>query len=223
MQPENIDGRSNCFEDMKRFTRKRSQLTIFDIGANVGQTIDKFKHYFPVSVLHAFEPGSATFEELFKNYKETQSTYLYKMALGSTKGEMEFFENDNPDMSSFLEIDRMGWGKIIKTTMVKTITIDEFCEENSIDKIDILKTDTQGFEFEVLKGASQMMKANKIQLIYLEIIFSEQYKGLPSCGDIYNFLIQNNFRLIKFYDFRFQENLSSWADALFVNQKFERD
>ena len=47
---------------------------------------------------------------------------------------------------------------------VNTDTIDNYCKDNDIDCIDILKIDTEGSEIEVLEGAKNML--NKIERLY---------------------------------------------------------
>ena len=63
---------------------------------------------------------------------------------------MTFLENSNPDMSSFLPLSEFGWGKVTKETPVEVKTIDQaFILDQNIEQVDILKSDTQGFDFEV--------------------------------------------------------------------------
>jgi hypothetical protein len=85
----------------------------------------------------------------------------------------------------------------------------------------LLKTDTEGYELNVLKGASEMIKQNKVQFVYVEILFNENYVGQSSFGEIYNFLIENSFELVRFYDVLYtNEGLASKTDALFINRSF---
>ncbi len=51
---------------------------------------------------------------------------------------------------------------------VQIDTIDDYCERAGIDHIDILKSDTQGYDLEVLRSAGKMLSAGKIKLVYLE-------------------------------------------------------
>ena len=125
-------------------------------------------------------------------------------------------------MSSFLEMTSLGWGQAEKTTQVDVVTIDDFCAKNGISKIDILKSDTQGFDFEVLKGSAQLMERNKISLIYLEVMFSAMYRGLPRFDEMYRFLLDRNFTLVTFYTFHYQEGRAGWTDALFINNDFHQ-
>ncbi|WP_446361310.1 FkbM family methyltransferase [Coleofasciculus sp. G2-EDA-02] len=204
---------------MDKFTHNDHPV-IFDVGANVGQSIRKFRRIFPSSTIHSFEPSPRTFETLKQQVNKLESIHLWNYALGSSSGSMNFLENSYSDMSSFLPISEYGWGKIIKETLVEVKTIDQFCHEKNIEKIDILKSDTQGFELEVFQGAENTIKAQKIGLIYFEVIFSDMYKNLPSFGKIYNFLTERDFLLVNFYKFNYQNNLASWTDALFVHNSY---
>jgi hypothetical protein len=135
---------------------------------------------------------------------------------------MTLLENTNSTMSSFLPLSKFGWGNIKQETIVEVKTVDQFCQEKNIERIDILKSDTQGFELEVFKGAEHTIKANKIGLICFEIIFSDMYKELPSFAQVCDFLESRDFLLVSFYKFSYQEDLASYTDALFINKSYVR-
>lgn len=207
----------NPISDMKMFLPNDEPL-IFDIGANIGQTVNRFRSAFPKAKIYSFEPSPTTFETLKGNVLKHTNVYLHNCAMGSSLKQMTFFENTFSEMSSFLKLSEFGWGTVAKETLVDVNTVDHFCSDNGIDRIDILKSDTQGFDFEVFKGAEGSMRLNKIGLIYFEVTFSDMYKDLPSFGEIYNFLVGHNFRLVSFYKFFYQEQLVSWTDAVFVHK-----
>jgi FkbM family methyltransferase len=56
-------------------------------------------------------------------------------------------------MSSFLPLGPDGWGQIVDEREVSIDTIDNYCMRNRISSIDLLKSDTQGFNLEVIKEA----------------------------------------------------------------------
>lgn len=121
-------------------------------------------------------------------------------------------------MSSFLELDELGWGKIKDKTDIQIHTLDQFCLEHAIDHVDILKIDTQGFDFEVIRGAETLINENKVGLLYFEIIVSNQYKNLYKVGDVFNYLTDRGFKLITLYPFSMQKGLASWTDGLFIHE-----
>jgi len=207
----------NAFHDMKRFITTDTPL-VFDVGANIGQSVRKFRRYFPQSVIHAFEPGPNTFKTLCHETQNSTDLHLWNVALGASLGELPLLENSYSDMSSFLPLGESGWGRIVNETTVSVTTIDDFCLERCIQYIDILKTDTQGFDLEVFKGAENAFLAKHVSAIYLEVILSRMYENLPSLPRIMEFLTRHGFRLVSFYDTHYQMNLASWTDALFIHE-----
>ncbi|MFN2542396.1 MAG: FkbM family methyltransferase, partial [Chthoniobacterales bacterium] len=85
---------------------------------------------------------------------------------------------------------------------------------------DILKSDTQGYELEVFKGAEEVIRENRIGLIYFEFIFAEMYRDLPPFDQVYRYLVERDFLLVGIYNFHRQNDLASWADILFVNREY---
>ena len=104
--------------------------------------------------------------------------------------------------------------------VVPVTTIDEYCAERSINCIDVLKTDAQGFDLDVIKGARQMIAENRVHLIYLELIFSKMYERLPRLDEIYGHLADSGFELVCFYRFSFQHDRAAVSDAMFVNPRY---
>lgn len=206
-------------EDISRFILTDEPI-IFDVGANIGQTVHKFFGQFPNSIIHSFEPSPTTFATLQQNVGKMHQVYLWNIACGSKIEQRLLQENVNSDMSSFLQLDKFGWGKIKKETIVPITTIDQFCEEQKIDRIDLLKIDTQGFDFEVIKGAKKLIDKNKIGLLFFEIIFSEQYEDLPRVTEIFDYLLTSDFKLVTLYPFSYQKGLASWTDGLFIHKSY---
>ena len=207
---------------MRRFVGDAPRPMIFDVGANYGQSVDKFKKAFPLSFIHSFEPSPITFASLKRHCSAFSDVHVWNLGVGACNGTLPFLENSQSDMSSFLPPSKCGWGEIVRTTDVKITTLDVFAEEQGVEFVHVLKSDTQGFDYEVFKGARNLMRQDKIGLIYFEFIFSDMYKNLPLFHDVFQYLSENRFDLVSFYDFHFQNELVSWADVLFVNRAFYR-
>ena len=96
--------------------------------------------------------------------------------------------------------------KGFKILKVKTNTIDNFCKNNKIIKIDILKIDVEGSELEVLKGSKKIL--NKTHLIQLEIYQNKK-----------NFIkIEKKITtLLKKYNFYKIGEKKIWSVSLFSN------
>ncbi|MBX9888404.1 MAG: FkbM family methyltransferase [Flavobacteriaceae bacterium] len=192
----------------------------FDIGANSGQTITKIKQFYPNCDLHSFEPSKICFSYLSQNFGESKRLKLNNVAMGAKKELLDFNEYSWSALNSFLTR-AYTKSKIIDNYKVEVTTIDDYCFNNKIKSISLLKTDTEGFELNVLKGATNMMMHNHIQFVYVEIFFNLNYVGQSSFGDIYNYLLEKGFDLVRFYDVGYTESgLASKTDALFINQNF---
>ena len=63
--------------------------------------------------------------------------------------------------------------------------------ENSVNSIDILKIDTEGYEFNVIKGAEEKIK--NIKYIYFEHHFDDMLKKKYTLTKIHNYLEENGF------------------------------
>jgi hypothetical protein len=84
---------------------------------------------------------------------------------------------------------------------VMTKTIDEFCSENAISKIDILKIDTEGYDFNVLRGAQKMLSSNSVAFTYFEFNDFTQGAGTEggSLNEITEYLSGFGFQFVATY------------------------
>src|SRR5262245_42791415 len=86
--------------DMVRLVRSQRRVTIFDVGANVGQTIQLLRVTFPQATIHAFEPGNNAFKALRENCSQLKRVHINNFAVGSRLETREFMEGTISEMSS---------------------------------------------------------------------------------------------------------------------------
>ena len=177
----------------KYYNKKNDKLIIFDVGANTGQSIKRFNNKFNLKEIHCFEPNLPSFEKLKSN--ANNFFFLNNFALGE-KAEIKTFNNyPKTSSSSFYRIDKKSSiyeiNKEFYSSNVKIITLDKYIEDTKIDKIDILKIDTQGFEVSVLKGAINAIKDKRIDFIETEINLGFQYEIKTSFKEIEDQLYDN--------------------------------
>jgi FkbM family methyltransferase len=163
----------DAFADIKRLSQawQYSIDVFFDVGANVGETIARARHNFGGCRIIAFEPHPKTFGQLTYNMEKIPNVELLNVALGSEIGEKILFEYDASQINSLLPNAQFAvrFSKDVgKQIQVDCTTIDRFCSDRGIKKIDILKIDTEGFDFDVLKGATSMLAQQAIKFIYFE-------------------------------------------------------
>lgn len=210
----------DAFRDMKLLVAGKDLPLVFDVGANVGQSVRRFKEILPSAEIHSFEPSPSTYAQLARNVHRYTDVYVNNCGLGAEAGAGVLLENVHSDMTSFLRPGRLAWGHISQEISVPIATIDEYCADRRLGPINILKIDTQGFDFEVLKGAGEVLRGGRIQMVYLEIIFSAMYENLPPYDEVFQFMRNNGFKLVSIYEIKYQEGLASWSDALFLNPTF---
>lgn len=144
---------------------------IFDVGANIGEFSEFCIRAFDQCDLHAFEPSLATFEILTNNLERTNAkahthrlgfsdnareAQLYSSELGSTIASVHQLQHPlRPFRDEFTET-------------IKLTTLDAFCKEEAIDRIDYLKLDIEGHEYHALLGATELLAAGAIRFIQFE-------------------------------------------------------
>lgn len=161
----------NGEEDVLKNIRKNhnNRLVIFDVGANIGQYASACKRHVPSAEVYSFEPSKKTFE-ILKNKSKDLLVKAYNIGFGEKKGTKTLFsDQDSSGLASLYKRD-LEYRKINfeKKETVKIETIDEFCEKNIIEKIDLLKIDVEGSELSVLNGAKKMLRNRKIKQIQFE-------------------------------------------------------
>jgi hypothetical protein len=74
---------------------------------------------------------------------------------------------------------------------VPCVVLDDWCELNHIDRIDILRLELEGFELEVLQSSPKILKNTKI--LILQSFFSPYRDGMVNYFTLKNFLIESHF------------------------------
>lgn len=197
-----------------------SHIHVFDVGANVGQSIRRYRDYFPNCFITSFEPNPEPFNQLEADWGDVSGITLNQIALSNQIGHSQFFSTRVTEASSLLE----PADRIVKLSSehkydykiidVKTLTLDHYCQLNNIHKIDILKLDTQGFELNILKGAEFLLQEQKITIVYTEITFAETYKNQTLFVELVSYLNQFNYDIWDIGSFLYTRNERLWAANL---------
>lgn len=199
------------------------KLVIFDVGANRGHTIDTFLGLFPDSKVIAFEPYPPLAKEILMKYKDRPNVTIDPSGISDKKGELLFYVNKSVDTSSFLPSQLTGLTsdpqvKNVEQITVPVKTIEDSCAENHIDHIHILKLDIQGSELKALKGAERLLADKKIDLVYTEAYFIQQYVDQPLFTDIAAYLLSYGYQLQDIYNPIYGKGRLAWCDAIFVRK-----
>lgn len=158
----------------------KSGMTVFDVGSNIGDYSVLFsKIVGKKGKVYAFEATETTYNQLQQRLKQEKcrNVSAFHHAVYSENKQIEFneFPQDYSVWNSIgtpkmLNPDGGGeYVPIVKTELVEAISLDTFCEEHNIQKIDYLKVDVEGAESDVLQGATQLLKNKAVEFIQFEI------------------------------------------------------
>lgn len=155
---------ADIFADIANDLPKLKITTVFDVGANLGQSAAEYLRFFPDAEIHCFEPVMATAAKL----EERLGTRIqvHRIALSSSDGEGRMSLEGSPD--TFRLVGATAAPDNGKMENVVVQTLDSFCSARRVDHISYLKIDTEGADLEVLRGSSKMLSENRIDLIQLE-------------------------------------------------------
>jgi FkbM family methyltransferase len=191
----------------------------FDVGAHRGETIKSMLEYFPKAIVHAFEPDPDNFAALQKAVANFPQTRLHRLALGDRQQETTLIKTHFSMSNSLLPADaglQSSAHKKIGEVAISVTTLDQFCAEQKIETIDLLKTDCQGFDLRVLKGAAKMLSERRIRVIQCESLFVAEYEGQGWFYDILHFLSDLGYAPVSFGEpARNADNEVMWTDVIF--------
>ncbi len=173
--------------------------TIIDVGANQGQFALASTRKFPNAEIFSFEPLPEMYEVFKKNLRDIKKVTIHNVALGNEKGIIDFYKNEHSHASSVLPISEKQKEEIpitSKTTKIQ-IQVDKLDNILSGEKIGspvLLKLDVQGYEKNVLQGATRLLP--KIDYLVFEASFTSMYEGEPLYDEMHDFLKDLGFELI---------------------------
>ncbi len=178
----------------------------FDVGAHKGETSNLFNKHFKIAKIYCFEVSPINFEFLKKGIINKNNTELFNYGLGDKECFANFSQLEESSSSTLVQINKnskyfINKKKILNFFFKKNFKItpkrvnirllESFMNENSIKYIDILKIDTEGYEYNIIKGAAE--KIQKVNYIYFEHHFDDMLKKDYTLSDIHNYLTKNGF------------------------------
>jgi FkbM family methyltransferase len=204
--------------------------TVFDVGAHDGRVSEMFRTVFPSARVYAFEPDPETFTELTRRLGRDPLVIKRNIAVGEAVGETPFHRGVASYTSSRFPRNTTGRryyhsSYVMRETItVPMETLDSFVAKEGIERINVLKIDTQGGEFSVLRGAALLLVREAIDIIVSEFFFIAHYEGAPLLPEIWQLLRGHGYDL---YDMalgpRGTNGQIRFGDAIFVSRTFRRE
>ena len=187
---------------------------LIDIGAHKGESIKLFSKNFIIKKIISFEASPINFEYLKKKIKDNKQGYnnteivLENTALGAEDKIIEFNQFNESSSSTIKEIDKeskyykrkfrlinfLNNKETYQKIKIKISKLKDYIEKNNIKKIDFMKIDTEGYEFEILLGLENKIKL--VDIIMFEHHYDNMIKKSYTFENINKLLIKNNFNKI---------------------------
>ena len=163
---------------------------VLDIGANIGLHSIYFSGLAKDGSVLAFEPSLATFSILVNNVAHISNIVPINIAMSNEGKIADFFHASDNAYSSLIDTQRK---EIVSVIKVPCMRVDDVVSGLRLDRVDFVKIDVEGLEFEVLKGMVEVISK------YQPVIFCEIYKGKQSNqqpDETVQFLIEKGYRAL---------------------------
>jgi len=197
------DPATNGEEFLLRVLAAERPLVVFDVGANVGDWAKAARRHLSSATVHCFEIVRATRDALTRNVADDTQIVVSACGLSDVAGEVPVrFYPSNIEISSVVDYPH---DREFIVERCPVTTGDSYVAANHIERIDLLKVDTEGAEGLVLDGFIGAFDAGRVRVVQFEY----GYANIVSrrlLRDHYAFLEARDYRVGKLYpdyvDFR---------------------
>jgi FkbM family methyltransferase len=142
-----------------------AEPVVVDVGFNSGDFTAEVLRRRPKAKVFAFDPARKISGVYHERFGADSRVRFFNIALSDTAGEFEFHDYDN--MCSSLSR-RLDAGPEAASYFVKVERLDDWLRANGVERVDFLKIDAEGYDWNVLAGAISAMKSGIIAATMFE-------------------------------------------------------
>jgi FkbM family methyltransferase len=147
--------------------RPLGQGAILDVGANIGLAAAWFAHRFPGHAIHCFEPLTANARLIALN---CPGATVNETAVGSAPGTIDLQVDADSVMATSIDT---RWATSAR--QVPVVRLDDYAMARGVDRVAMLKIDTEGMELDVLGGAAATLA--RTELVAMETHGASRHRG----------------------------------------------
>jgi FkbM family methyltransferase len=185
--------------------------TIVEAGVCDGLDTEFFARSFPKGKIYGFEPIPELFNQSLSLTKGYSNVFLNQLALGELTENKKLYVSDRFGKkwgsSSILKPkDHLTFHKEITFNSeleVKTVNLDDWCQDNGIDKVDLMWLDLQGMEPLVIKSSPKII--SNTTYIYSEVSLTETYENVIIYDKFKEYMLDIGFDIV-FEDLPWQDS-----------------
>lgn len=186
---------------LKNILRATGANVVLDVGANIGQYGDLLFESGFDGTLISFEAIPSVHQQLSRHAmtKREQWQVAPCAALGSKRGQIDINVSANSVSSSILpmcetHLDAAPESRYVDKQTVAVDRLDALALEFiPASAVMLLKVDTQGYELEVLKGATGLLQS--VAAIQIELSLTPLYEGAPTFVEMIDFMASTGYDL----------------------------
>lgn len=164
---------------------------VFDIGANIGYYTIQFAEAAGADgQVHAFEPVESTHRILDRNVaiNSLESVVTNRCIVSSDLSDKRIHISEDATGNCAVDIEGAEFETVASTTLMT------YCAEHNIDHIDLVKIDVEGHELHVLRGMSDLLAANRVENLFLEMNSDALSHAGTSNAEVTEFLRSFGYR-----------------------------
>ncbi len=186
---------TDLFKDMARVVPPETCRIVFDIGSHRGQSIVDYLSAFPHAQIHGFEPSNESFQALEDMFRLEPRVQVHRTAISNNDGEAVLYLKPADSTHSLIqETNSVG------SERVKILTLDSVCSAGDLRQIDFCKIDTEGNDLNVLRGATELLRHQRISFVQVETSTRQDVTYFCRLQEIEQFLAGFGYELFGFYD-----------------------
>ena len=185
----------------------KNNISIFiDVGAHQGESVKLFNKKFKINSIISFEPSIKNYNLLLKKNQNIKNLKTFNIALREEKKNVilnDHFETQSSTLSEINKKSKYYKRKIffldplniknrkIQNSEIHMDRLENILKDLKIENIDILKIDTEGYDFKVIKGLGDSIKI--VKYIYFEHHFHDMLIKNYNLSEVNNYLKSHNF------------------------------
>ncbi len=166
---EGADFEANGERELLHKLRRADFRIAFDVGANMGDWSKEALDLWPECHVHAFEIAPQTFASLegrTQSWPQKERCHLHRYGMSDVPGTLTMYFY--PERHELTCDAPRHHGLKVEPFEANVSSLDLFCRESAIERIDYLKIDVEGSEYRVLQGAADLLASNRVCCIQFE-------------------------------------------------------
>lgn len=155
------------FYEMKFIKRLiRTADIAIDVGSNMGSYSLICASQMRTGKVFAFEPSKVAYKGLLENIHINNlrdKIIPFNTAISDKEAILPFTNESTSETS------HISYGQVSSSSKIKSFSLDKFVGRQQIKKIRFIKIDVEGYEFNVLKGATKILTSGMVDYLLVEI------------------------------------------------------